>query len=140
MELRLVRSNLNDERTIGSLYVNNVFECFTLEDRDRKLEIGGVKVKTKTAIPLGVYNVVITMSNRFKKLLPLVENVPQFEGIRIHPGNTEADTEGCILVGTIRGTEANAVLNSRATFAKLLPKLQAAIKAGEKVSLTVERA
>lgn len=90
--------------TPGKLYYNGLFLCYTCEDLDRKLEDGGLKVKTRTAIPRGIYNVVISLSNRFKKLLPELLRVPQFVGIRIHSGNTAEDSEGCILVGMNKTT------------------------------------
>ena len=112
--------------------VDGATECFTLEDVVRS---SGEKVAGKTAIPSGTYSVTITPSNRFKRDLPLVENVPGFEGIRIHPGNTAEDTEGCILVGRTRGT--TWVGESRAAFASLFEKIKEAIDDGDKVTLEV---
>ena len=77
------------------MYLDGRFGVLHLEDVVRQ----GEKVPGQTAIPEGIYTVQITFSNRFKRDLPLLLNVPNFEGIRIHPGNTDADTEGCILVG-----------------------------------------
>ena len=92
--------------TIGKLYIDGEYFCDTLEDKDRGLtdgmtvsEISKIKIKKETAIPTGTYKVTITYSNRFKKNMPLINNVKGFEGIRIHSGNTDKDTEGCILVG-----------------------------------------
>jgi len=127
MELLLKRTKKTDKSTIGELFVNGKFECFTLEDCERE-----VKIKGKTAIPKGTYKVGISMSNRFKKLLPILENVPNFEGVRIHTGNKPEDTEGCILVGLSKGTDA--VWNSRLAFERLFPKMQKA----EKITLTIE--
>ena len=121
MELLLQRNPSANGCTIGTLSVDGAFECYTLEDVVRP---NGEKVYGQTAIPAGRYHVVITMSNRFKTLLPLLENVPNFEGVRIHPGNTAADTEGCILVGQSR--TANSVGASRAAFAVLFAKMQSA--------------
>ena len=120
MNLKLVRKIFTEESTIGELSVNGKFECFTLEDKVRAVKIHG-----KTAIPAGIYEVVITFSDRFKKQLPLFLNVPNFAGIRIHSGNTAADTEGCILVGTSKA--ANFVGGSRVAFNALFPKLQKAL-------------
>jgi hypothetical protein len=106
--------------TLGSLSVDGVFACYTLEDVVRQ----GPKVYGATAIPAGTYPVVITQSPRFKRPLPLLLNVPGFEGVRIHPGNTAADTEGCILVGRQHGP--SAVLESRLAFNALFEKLKAA--------------
>jgi hypothetical protein len=128
MELKLVREILTDESTIGSLYVNGVFECYTLEDRVRP-----VKVKGFTAIFPGHHEVVITFSERFKKPLPLLLNVPQFDGVRIHPGNTAKDTEGCVLVGT--GKQANMITGSQLAFQKLFAKL---VDAAQKEKIFIE--
>src|SRR5688572_3782840 len=106
MELELIRSTKTNRSTIGELAVNGVFECFILEDKDRGLqqnmpvsELMEKKIRTKTAIPSGRYEIVVSFSNRFQKMLPLLLDVPVFEGIRIHPGNTDTDTEGCLLPG-----------------------------------------
>ena len=137
MKLKLVRENRSEVCTIGSLYVNGVFECYVLEDEDRRLEEGGRKVYGKTAIPLGEYQVTVNMSNRFKRQLPLLVDVPQFDGIRIHPGNTAEDTEGCLLPGTSVGK--NTVLNSRTAFDKLFKKLQDARARGEEIVIEITR-
>lgn len=128
MELKLVREILTDESTIGSLYVDGVFECYTLEDRVRP-----VKVKGFTAIFPGHHEVVITFSERFRKPLPLLLNVPQFDGVRIHPGNTAKDTEGCVLVGT--GRQANMITGSQIAFQRLFAKLQ---EAAQKEKIFIE--
>lgn len=138
MELLLIREVLSSECTHGRLYVDNVFECFTLEDCDRFLEAGGTKIKASTAIPLGEYNVIINQSFRFKKLLPLLEAVAQFIGVRIHSGNDAEDTEGCILVGNIRSN--NSVQDSRTAFIKLMNKMSLAFYKGEKIIIKVIRA
>jgi hypothetical protein len=88
LRLRLERTWCGPKCTIGTLYVNGKAECFTLEDVRREVKGRPVeewKVPGETAIPAGVYNIVITPSNRFKRDLPLLENVPGFQGIRIHP-------------------------------------------------------
>lgn len=131
MYLRLDRSWCRAVCTIGLLTVDGTNECFTLEDAVRT----GEKVYGATAIPAGAYNVVITPSNRFKRDLPLLENVPNFEGVRIHAGNTAADTEGCILVGSSKGPDA--VYESRKAFESLFNKIKAALDAGEKVTLEI---
>ena len=113
--------------TIGELYVDGVFLCHTLEDviRERPgMAVEAWKVKGNTAIPEGTYPLAITWSNKFKCELPLVVGVPGFEGIRIHAGNTDADTEGCILVGTWTGGES--ISNSRAALASLMDVLRVA--------------
>lgn len=142
MELKLVRKNFTQVSTIGELFIDGKFECFILEDIDRGLDqrmetgtIKSIKVYGKTAIPKGRYEIAITYSNRFKKKLPLLLDVKGFEGIRIHPGNTAADTEGCLLPGTMAGE--NRVLNSRVAFDNLLHQLESKINQ-EKVFITVE--
>lgn len=122
MELKLIRETFTDKSTIGSLYVNGIFFCYTLEDKDRKLESGGVKEYAKTAIPRGKYKVINSFSNRFKKYMPELVNVPQFAGIRIHSGNTADHSEGCILVGSTKAVDF--IGNSKVTFDKLMKVIQ----------------
>jgi hypothetical protein len=117
MKITVKRMHRTDISTIGELYIDGVFECYTLEDIERE-----VKIKSETAIPKGTYKVIINQSNRFKRLLPLLLNVPNFEGVRIHSGNTNHDTEGCILVGQTRSK--NFIGQSRKAFDKLFKKMQ----------------
>ena len=119
MELRVERTDFSETSTIGKLYVDDQFECYTLEDKVRP-----VKIKGKTAIPAGRYEVIINFSQRFGRKLPLFLNVPNFEGVRIHPGNTAADTEGCILVGETK--DAEFIGQSRLAFEGLFNKLKTA--------------
>ena len=95
MKLRLERLERTPEYTIGRLFVDGVFECWTLEDPVRE----GPKVPGSTAIPEGTFVLLLDFSHRFQKVMPHVLDVPGFAGIRIHAGNTVADTEGCVLVG-----------------------------------------
>ena len=129
MELKLIRKIFTDQSTIGELSVNGAFECFTLEDKVRP-----VKIKGETAISAGTYEVAVTFSNKFQKFLPLLLNVPKFEGIRIHPGNTPKDTLGCILVGEGKGE--NSITGSRHAFAPLFEKIQSVIRT-EKVFIEI---
>ena len=126
MTLTMRRKHLTPQSTISSLDVDGVYECWILEDVVRA---PGVKVAGKTAIPAGRYEVVVTFSNRFQRMLPLLLKVPMFEGIRIHPGNTAADTEGCLLPGITRAVDS--VGNSRMAFDKLFAKIEAAAKVGK---------
>ena len=119
MKLLLKRLHRTESSTIGELYVDGVFECYTLEDIERD-----VKIKSETAISKGTYKVIVTMSNRFKRLLPLLMNVPDFQGVRIHSGNTNHDTEGCILVGQTRSKDF--IGKSRKAFDNLFKKMQKA--------------
>ena len=129
--------------TISRLYINGELFCNALEDEDRGLrqdmtinEIKKRKVYGATAIPSGSYECVNTYSNRFKKNLPLLKDVPGFDGIRIHSGNTAKDTEGCILVG--QNLEKGKVLNSRAWYDKLLAKMQEAWNKKDHVVIDIQ--
>lgn len=136
MQLRVERGLSGTSSTIGKLYVDGVFFAYTLEDIDRHLEDGGKKIHGETAIPRGSYKVIIDFSNRFQKQMMHVLNVPGFEGIRIHAGNTDKDTEGCIPLGKVRSD--NAVFNSREAVNALFEKVRAALDAGQEVNLEVK--
>lgn len=133
MQMRLIRTDCTDASTIGELFIDGEFQCYTLEDVVRP---DGDKIKGKTAIPTGEYEVRITYSNRFKREMPLLLDVPMFEGIRIHPGNTAADTEGCILVGRVKGSDR--IGESKAAYAELLERLEQALSGGDTVTISVE--
>ena len=119
MQITIKRLHKTDVSTIGELLIDGIFECYTLEDIERP-----VKIKAETAIPKGTYKVIINQSNRFKRLMPLLLNVPNFEGVRIHAGNTNHDTEGCILVGRTRSKDF--IGQSKKAYEKLFKKMQAA--------------
>lgn len=133
MKLQLTRAQFEPGCTIGRLFVDGEPACYTLEDVVRPT--GAPKVFGQTAIPSGTYSVIITHSPHFGRDLPLLVNVPNFEGVRIHPGNTAADTEGCILVGMDRLVDS--IGRSRIAFDALFPKIQQAIARGELVSIQV---
>lgn len=142
MEIRINRIASKEYYTIGKLYINGTYFCDTLEDTDRGLadtmqvnEILAKKVKAQTAIPTGKYDIILSFSPRFKRVLPLLLSVKGFEGIRIHAGNTAEDTEGCLLVG--ENKEKGKVLNSRATFERLMAILLECEKKKEKVTITI---
>lgn len=123
MIIDVKRFEFGDDYTIGKMSIDGVFFCYTLEDKVRD-----VKVKNKTAIPEGTYNVIIDKSIRFGKDMPHVMNVPGFEGVRIHSGNTSSDTEGCILIG-MDWVKGNFIARSRDAFNAFFPKLQQAKQA-----------
>jgi hypothetical protein len=121
--LTLMRSPSTEHATIGKLFIDGAFECFTLEDVVRQK-----KIYAETAIPPGIYVVILTESARFKRVLPLVKDVPNFTSIRVHAGNTDQDTSGCILVG--QRVIGDKILDSTKALEQLMPKLEAASKRG----------
>jgi hypothetical protein len=131
MKLNLIRKEFTTISTIGDLLIDGKFYCYTLEDmyRDKK-------IKKVTAIPYGTYEVIINFSDRFQKPMPLLLNVPNFEGIRIHNGSTADHTEGCILLGFTKSKDF--IGNSKLAFNQFMPKLQAGLKTG-KVFITISR-
>ena len=139
MNLELRRHPSSSNSTIGLLYIENIFECFTLEDVVREIPgepVESWKIPGKTAISAGRYRITVTPSARFKRDLPLLNDVPGFKGVRIHTGNTSEDTEGCILVGDQMA--ADSVVQSRLAFAQLFDKLKAALNNWEEIWITVK--
>lgn len=128
MKIRVKRMHYTSESITGILYVDGQQQCYTIEDVERE-----VKVPGKTAIPKGTYKVIINDSVRFKRKLPLLLDVPNFVGVRIHSGNTAADTEGCIIVGRTLGN--NFVGESRLAFTALFNKM---LLAKEPITITIE--
>lgn len=141
MKLTLKRIALRPTYTIGKLYIDDAYFCDTLEDTARdtnksgKFDNGEQKIKGKTAIPYGTYEIKWTYSPRFKKYTPQLMNVPSFEGIRVHAGNTSADTEGCLILG--ENKQVGKVLNSRATINKFYPIIKKACSNG-KVTIEIK--
>ena len=143
MDISLIRNNKADGYTEGKLYINEVYFCDTLEDTDRGLkqsmseqQIKSIKVYGETAIPTGIYRVIMTFSNKFKKILPQLVGVKGFAGTRMHSGNTVADSLGCVLCGIRCG---NGVIgNSRTTCSKLYDMITDAISNGEDVFITIQ--
>ncbi len=134
MYIQLIREQSNHSSTEGKLFINGAFQCYTLEDKDRYLESGGTKVYGKTCIPRGTYEMKLTHSNRFNRVLPQLMNVEGFTGIRIHSGNSSVDTEGCILVGTKNIDDRDDWIgSSRDALASLMEKLEA-----EQEHITIE--
>ena len=134
MRILVHRDIFTEESTTSKVYVNDEFMCYGLEDKDRQLEIyPGAKVDGQTAIPRGTYKINVDYSQRFQTLMPHVLNVPGFEGIRIHPGNTAANTHGCLLVGTARG--ANNVSSSKVAYTRLLTAIEHALDINQNVTI-----
>ena len=117
LRFRLERIFCGAKYTIGKLYINDKYLCDMLEDpvrdlnKNGKFDNGEKKIYGNTAIPYGIYDVVLSMSPKFKRILPLICGVNSFEGIRIHAGNSTKDTEGCLLPGLNK--EKGKVLNSK---------------------------
>lgn len=142
MKLTLERKWPKSSYTIGNFYINGQYFCNSLEDKDRGLTqdmdentIFDVKVKGSTAIPKGTYKVEYTYSPKYKKYMLQVMNVPGFAGIRFHAGNTNKDTEGCILLG--KNTKVGELTCSRATIMQLNEIVKAAIHGGQKIELEI---
>ena len=133
MILKVHRFEYGKNYTISRLYVDEVYECFVLEDTVRA---PGVKVQNQTAIPAGTYKVILDYSPHFGKTLPHLLSVPMFSEIRIHWGNTDINTEGCLLVGTTwAGTDF--IGNSVVAFNHLFPQIEKAIDAEETVTIII---
>ena len=139
MEIKLIRESFGDTFTEGKLFIDDVFECYTVEDTDRKMEEDLTKkVNGKTAIPRGRYEVVLSMSNRFKKVLPEVLNVPGFTGIRIHAGNSSIDTEGCIILGSVNAkADDDWVGGSKIALTQFMGKLETAKNNNEQMFIEI---
>jgi hypothetical protein len=132
MKLVLKRQPSFGGATIGELTINERHQCYTLEDEVRA---PGEKIYGQTAIPPGLYEVRVTLSPRFRRRLPLLMNVAGFEGVRIHPGNTKEDTEGCILVG--RTKSITSIGQSILAFDVLMARLELATAKNDKIELEI---
>ena len=128
MLIEVKRFEFKDTHTVGKVYVDGIYECYTLEDVVRN----GTKVLGKTAIHFGTYKLIIDASTRFKQDMPHILDVPNFTGVRIHAGNTSADTDGCILVGST-WVGKDFIGNSKIAYKKLFDKL----KQNKIVSITI---
>jgi hypothetical protein len=133
----VTRDDCTPDRTLGTMRFGDGFVCHTLEDPMRE----GEKVYGDTAIPLGTYRVTITRSKRFNKMMPLLHNVPNFGGVRLHCGNNTDDTSGCILVGMDRNADADSdglqLLSSRDAMNEVQPRIASALARGEEVWLDI---
>ena len=129
MKIKVVRQVFTDKSTIGSLYVNDVFFCYTLEDKDRGLDQGQslIMIQAKklfgiTAIPYGNYPLIVNKSPKFGRLLPRLQGIKGFDGVLIHRGNSAEHSHGCILVGYKKGTDC--IMESTKAEADLITILQ----------------
>lgn len=128
MIVSVVRKYFTENSTIGELFIDGVFLCYTLEDKDRGLKqsdtlvwIKTKKIFGKTAIPYGTYNCGFTISHRFERVLPEIFDVKGFSGVRIHSGNTASDTEGCLLLG--KGKGRDIIYESRSAMSEFMLKV-----------------
>lgn len=135
MKLELTRLYFKDSYTIGKLYIDGQYFCDTLEDKVRDLT-HEKKIPGQTAIPPGEYEIVVNISPRFRRKLPRLLNVPGFEGILIHRGNTSEDTAGCILIGENKQT--GRIINSTGYELKLTDMLERAMQKDEKITITIK--
>ena len=142
MRLTLKRIANKDNYCIGKLYINGKYFCDTLEDVDRGLDdsmteadILKQKKYGQTAIPTGIYTVLLTYSPKYKKVMPLINNVKGYSGIRIHSGNSSKDTLGCLLVG--KNTVVGRLTDSRNTYNALYKRLQQ--KGSNKITIEIYR-
>jgi hypothetical protein len=133
MTIRILREPTLNETTLGVVMVDGVFRCFSLEDAVRE-----VKVPGETAIPAGRYRVALTHSPKFGRVLPEVLDVPGFTGVRLHPGNSNADTDGCVLLGYQR--KGAFIEQSRLACDKVQEQISAAAARGEQCWLLIENA
>ena len=133
MHLRVIREPSTAAATMGILLIDGVFTCWTLEDVVRAVKIPG-----ETAIPAGRYDVRLSLSQRFQKVLPELLAVPGYSGIRVHGGNGAGDTQGCVLVGRKRTT--NGVLESKLALMEVMEQLRRATTAGDLITISIEDA
>lgn len=142
MRLRVHRRYLGPKYTIGSLFINGIYLCDTIEDKVRDAnkdgdldDVGEGKVYGETAIPYGKYKVDLTMSPKFRRILPIVENVSHFTGIRIHRGNTAKDSHGCILPG--ENKVKGRVIHSTKYEMRIVESMLLAIRNGEEMTIDI---
>jgi hypothetical protein len=136
MKLLVKRMENDGVASTGDLFIDGVFFCHTLEDHVRG---AGIKVQDETAIPPGIYKIIVGPSPAHQmKLFPRIQNVPMFTGILIHSGNDAVDTKGCILVGQTIQQGAERIIGGSIIFPILLAKIQSAIEVGNEVTIEIQ--
>lgn len=141
MKLLLKRIAYKPTYTIGKLYINDTYFCDTIEDVNRdlnkngKFDNGEIKIKDKTCIPFGTYKVIVNISQRFKRLLPRILNVPNFDGILMHNGIDETSSSGCIILG--KNTIVGKVTESREYMNKLTDLLKNTQDKNEEITIQI---
>lgn len=143
MKITVQRRFRAETYTIGKMFIDGNYFCDTLEDKDRDInhdgdlnDAGEGKVYSETAIPYGRYKVILNMSPKFGRLLPRLLDVPHFDGILIHRGNTDKDSAGCILVG--ENKVVGRVINSTPYEVQLVTLISNAITRGEEIWINIE--
>lgn len=143
MEIKLVRSEFESDRCLGKMFINDEFFCHTLEDTDRGLtkdmkkeEIRRIKVAKNTCIPYGRYRVILSYSTKLKRYLPLILDVPEYRGIRIHKGSDIQWSSGCPLVGT--GRKGNKLTGIKAAEEALISVLDS-VNHTQAIYITIEK-
>lgn len=143
MLIEIVRQEFPTYCTLGILTMHSDrgnFSWNVLEDVDRFLESGGIKIPKETAIPIGDYKLIIDQSERFNGLMPHILDVPQFTGVRIHWGVSELDTEGCPMIGKRRTQNPPYRLScSVMAFVEFYSRLYAEIGITKKADLIIRR-
>lgn len=147
MKIIVKRTDYLPTMTIGEMSIDGRFICYSLEDKcrenpktDAPFEVVFEKVQGETAIPQGVYEVIIDMSMRFGREMPHLLNVPGFTGIRIHAGNKPTHTEGCILVGMSKvgkGKDLSGIGMSKIAYGKVFDKIEVAYERHDNITLEV---
>ena len=138
MEIKVIRNILTSEYTVGKLYIDGVYTCDTIEDRYRIIKSKADKVYGVTAIPCGTYPVILDYSSKYSKLMPHILDVPYFEGVRLHSGNSDEDSLGCLIVGEyMPGVAGGWVANSKIAYSKVFAKLKEASDKGERIFITI---
>lgn len=142
MKILVQRFHSTKNYTVGLMFIDGVFKCFTLEDEKRD-----VKVYAETRIPAGIYNLSLQAAGslhtrykakfQFHKGMLLLNSVPNFSGIMIHMGNSDKDTAGCLLVGESFCLGCSKITDSQKAYEKIYPLISAALLAHEKVSVHV---
>jgi len=132
MVINLVRYLFLEDRTLGMIYIDGEFICHTLEDKVRDVKIYG-----ETAIPKGQYKIIVDYSRHFRKKMPLLLDVPNFAGVRIHKGNYPKDTEGCLLVSKGLNTN-NDLYNSKDAYNDLFKRIKRALSRNLYVFISIQ--
>jgi hypothetical protein len=127
IEIKRYEKSSDDKATIGNLFIDASWECFSLEDKVREVMAQPVetwKIPGVTAIPSGIFPVVIDFSAKFQRMMLHILNVPDFTGVRIHSGNRDTDTEGCVLVGQVHPAHMDFIGSSRLALDALTRKIE----------------